>query len=136
MKPATKPWIDKAEADYKAALVLNRQRKHPLPDQICFHCQQCAEKYLKAFLVETTIRFPKTHELIDLLALATPVDSSLSTLMPEFQFLTDFAVDYRYPGLVAKPQDARDAIEAIRAVRAAIRKRLGIKPPPRRKKKP
>ena len=45
-------WADKAEADYKAAVALNRRRKEPLPDIVCYHCQQSAEKYLKALLEE------------------------------------------------------------------------------------
>jgi HEPN domain-containing protein len=40
-------WIRKAEEDYTAATVLARRRKHPTPSVVCFHCQQCAEKYLK-----------------------------------------------------------------------------------------
>ena len=42
-------WVDKAEDDWKAAVDLDRRRRDPLPDPVCFHCQQCAEKYLKAF---------------------------------------------------------------------------------------
>ena len=36
-------WIEKAEADYKGASVLNRQRSAPLPDLVCYHYQQSAE---------------------------------------------------------------------------------------------
>ena len=72
MKPAKKPWIDKAEADYKAALVLNRQRKHPLPDQICFHCQQCVEKCIKALLTYRSIHFPKSHDIHEVRGLLPP----------------------------------------------------------------
>ena len=47
-----KGWLRKAEADYAGALHLHRRKKHhSLPDLVCFHCQQAAEKYLKAFLV-------------------------------------------------------------------------------------
>ena len=41
-------WVDKAEADYQSAVALGRRRKAPLPDIVCYHCQQCVEKYLKA----------------------------------------------------------------------------------------
>jgi HEPN domain-containing protein len=44
-------WVQKAEEDYQAALALSRLRKRPTPNAVSFHCQQCAEKYLKAFLV-------------------------------------------------------------------------------------
>ena len=49
MKQATREWIKKAEGDYAAATILSRRRKVPLHDHVCFHCQQSAEKYLKAF---------------------------------------------------------------------------------------
>ena len=44
-------WVEKAEGDYRAAVILNRIRKEPVPDGVCYHCQQSAEKYLKAFLI-------------------------------------------------------------------------------------
>src|SRR2546427_12964205 len=59
MKPATRDWAKKAENDFETALALMR-RKKVLADSICFHCQQCVEKYLKARLEEAsmaTIKF-------------------------------------------------------------------------------
>ena len=41
----------------------SRVRKSPNYDGVCFHAQQCIEKYLKAKLVEADIDFPKTHNL-------------------------------------------------------------------------
>jgi predicted nucleotidyltransferase len=52
--------------DYQAALALSRLRKRPTPNALSFHCQQCAEKYLKAFLVSKNVKFPKTHDLLEL----------------------------------------------------------------------
>ena len=51
MKRTAKAWVGKAEDDYRAAQLLALSSK-PLHDQICFHCQQAAEKYLKALLEE------------------------------------------------------------------------------------
>lgn len=48
MKAATREWVEKAEADYAAALVLRRSRKKHSRDIVCFHLQQCVEKYLRA----------------------------------------------------------------------------------------
>lgn len=64
-------WVRKAEADYEAATILIRKRQQPLPDVVCFHCQQCSEKYLKAFLVKHKIAFPKTHNLLVLQKLSS-----------------------------------------------------------------
>ena len=52
MKPETVEWVEKSEGDWNAARQLNRVRKDPNYDGVCFHCQQCAEKYLKAKLVD------------------------------------------------------------------------------------
>lgn len=52
MKQITQEWIDSAEDDITAATVLLNQPS-PICDIICFHCQQSAEKYLKACLQES-----------------------------------------------------------------------------------
>ena len=83
MNPLTAEWVAKAEADYEGAVDLRRRRKNPLPDLVCFHCQQCAEKYLKAILQEAGIAFPKTHVLADLLALAAAACESLKSVQPQ-----------------------------------------------------
>ena len=63
MKPSTLEWLKKAESDYQLAVALSRRRKVTFFDQACFHCQQSAEKYLKARLEEANIMSPKTHDL-------------------------------------------------------------------------
>jgi hypothetical protein len=51
MKRLTREWISKAEDDYQAARRLGDERGR-FHDQVCFHCQQAAEKYLKGLLQE------------------------------------------------------------------------------------
>ena len=51
MKRLTARWVRKADADEEGARRLARARP-PLPDLVCFHCQQAAEKYLKALAQE------------------------------------------------------------------------------------
>ena len=126
MQPLTAEWVGKAEADYRGAVALSRQRKTPLPDLICFHCQQCAEKYLKALLQEWVIPFPKTHVLTDLLALALARDPSLGALRPTLLVLEDYAVRFRYPGLDATVGQSKRARTALRTVRLRLRKKLGL----------
>lgn len=57
-----KAWFKKAEND-----IINAENTikmaNPPCDTICFHAQQCAEKYLKGFLTFHKIDFPKTHSL-------------------------------------------------------------------------
>jgi len=50
MKPLTSEWVEKAEGDLATAKREIRVRKAPNFDAVCFHAQQCAEKYLKALL--------------------------------------------------------------------------------------
>ena len=125
MNPLAAEWVAKAEADYAGASGLQR-RKRPLPDLVCFHCQQCAEKYLKAFLQESGIVFPKTHVLIDLVNLASSKDATLASLVPNVQILEDYAVKFRYPGFDATKAQAGIALESLRRIRRTIRKSLGL----------
>ncbi len=92
-----------------------------------FHAQQCAEKYLKAFLVRHRIAFRKTHDLRDLRRQCVEVDSVFDLLTDALLLLNQFAIDSRYPGLALTHQDARDAVAAMKQVRAFVRARLGLK---------
>jgi HEPN domain-containing protein len=117
MKPITAEWVSKAEGDWEAAQKMYRARKFPVYDAACFHCQQCAEKYLKAKLIEAGIAFAKTHDLPSLLKLILPVEPSWLTLNQQLDALNKLAVVYRYPGNDATKADAKQAIEDCRAVR-------------------
>lgn len=61
MKPATSEWETKAEGDFITAGRELRARKSPNYDAVCFHAQQCAEKYLKTVLQENERNIPKIH---------------------------------------------------------------------------
>ena len=68
-----------------------------LTDIVCFHCQQCAEKHLKAFLFFNDVHFPKTHDLRLLLELAQKhcqLELKLSDIIP----LNRYTIEGRYPG--------------------------------------
>jgi len=121
MKQATLEWVEKAEEDYLAALALSRRRKVPLHNAVCFHCQQSAEKYLKARLEEAGIRIPKTHDLEVLLNAILPKEPLWASLRPALQNLTDFSVDFRYPGSTATKQDAKIALRDCKIVRQESR---------------
>jgi HEPN domain-containing protein len=56
MKAESSAWLDKAEEDYSAADWLLKSEA-PLTLASAFHIQQCAEKLLKALLVEKGHRF-------------------------------------------------------------------------------
>jgi HEPN domain-containing protein len=48
-------------------------KEKPPCDTVCFHAEQCAEKYLKGFLTYHQIEFPKTHSIETLVGLCKPV---------------------------------------------------------------
>ena len=73
MNPITREWVAKAEEDFLSATDLARRRKTPLWNSVCFHAQQCAEKYLKARMQEAGIVIPKTHDLEALLDRLLPI---------------------------------------------------------------
>ncbi len=126
MKPITAEWIAKAEKDWIAAQREARARKDPHYDLACFSAQQCAEKYLKARLVEAGITFRKTHDLVQLLGQAQTVEPGWGILNNDLSFLNAFAVDYRYPGADATKVTAKDAIKSCRNVRKLIRQSFGL----------
>src|SRR5262245_11408345 len=105
MKRHTAQWVLKAEEDIEAARALAALAK-PKRDAACFHCQQCAEKYLKALLQETGLVVPRTHELEDLLDLLLPQDATLAPLRRSLRSLTPYAVNFRYPGIRATTRRA------------------------------
>ncbi len=95
--------MQKAEVDWLSASSLTEtasSRRRPLHDSICFHCQQTAEKYLKALLQELGQFVPRTHDLEDLLDLLLTRDPTLTGLRQAASILTPYAdaVEYRYPG--------------------------------------
>lgn len=128
MNPLTYEWVAKAEGDFATAGRELRARRAPNYDAACFHAQQCAEKYLKALLQEASIPAGRTHNLIALLELVLPVDSSWEVMRPHLQALSAFAVSVRYPGESADKATAREALALCRVIRSYARSRLGLVP--------
>jgi HEPN domain-containing protein len=125
----TQEWVTKAEGDAKVAAAL-WQMDAPVYDAICFHAQQCVEKYCKAWLVERSINFPRTHDLEALAKLCLPSLAELAMLLDELRFLTSFAVEIRYPGTFASRQDAERCWQSASRVRVLLRKHLGLESAP------
>ena len=125
MKRHTAQWVLKAEEDIEVARSLAAQTK-PRRDAVCFHCQQSAEKYLKALLQELGRVVPRTHNLNDLLDLLLPHDVTLASLRRGLKGLTRYAVEYRYPGLRARTREMQSALRLAERVRTELRIRLGL----------
>lgn len=118
-------WVLKAESDLVTATLAVRARINCPTDAVCFHAQQCVEKYLKAMLVLNGIEVPRTHQLNIILALLPP--ETRPELSPaERSQLTEYAVSTRYPGDYdpISLEEAREAVRIARRVRNAIRRQL------------
>lgn len=127
MKPSTREWVQKAEADFQVALAMSRKRKVPFHDAVCFHFQQSAEKYLKARLEEAAVAIPKTHDLDQLLTLLLPMEPLWLALLPSLLRLKAFSVKFRYPGNNATATLVKDANQDAKVVRKEVRLALGLK---------
>jgi len=116
--------INKSEEDYQVAITLLQNQAYPTPNAVTFHCQQCCEKYLKAFLVKQKVFFPKTHDLIQLHTLCVIENPEFNQLSGYLDQLNPYSVEFRYPGSSASSEEANNAVEAIKHVRRFVKEKL------------
>ena len=119
MKDLTAEWLAKADEDFSVAMGLLRRRKLPA-NSICFHCQQAAEKAIKALLQKRKTRFGRIHDLEKMLRLLGNSAGPVALLKDDLKLLSDYAVRYRYPGQNATARQARKAGKATRRIRSAV----------------
>jgi HEPN domain-containing protein len=93
---------------------------------VAYHAQQCAEKYIKAYLVLHRIDFPYTHNIARLLELC-PESPGWRTSLIEAEELSPFAVTTRYPGEEdpVSEADARHAVAVAAHVRDVVARTIG-----------
>jgi HEPN domain-containing protein len=103
-------WVAKAANDLLSADNNLTAEKSPA-DVVCFHCQQAAEKLLKAFLVASGRPAPRTHDLLRLLEEVLTSSPSAEVLRDRLALLMPYAVEIRYPDEWFEPsaEDAREA---------------------------
>jgi len=87
-------WLTIAKEDLMVAKVL---LKEEFFSPATYHCQQSAEKALKAYLVHKKFRIVKTHDLIHLLELCMKFDRDFEKIYEEVRGLNPFATKFRYP---------------------------------------
>jgi HEPN domain-containing protein len=116
-------WMGKARSD--RLNVENNPAAAEVPwDTVCFHCQQAAEKLLKAVLVMKGESIPRTHDLLDLArrcGLSIPSVSSPS-FRQALELLNPYAVAPRYedPRFSEGEDEGREAYEALLRVWDAL----------------
>ncbi len=118
-------WLQKADPDIRLAEFLLAENT-PFWDAIAFHCQQAAEKYLKAFLVSRQIEFPKTHNIRELLGFIASTDKKLAQYLKPTTVLTPYGVLVRYPDDAQRvdPKKAAMAVVLAQKVEKSIKKKL------------
>jgi HEPN domain-containing protein len=119
-------WLRRAYTDLLSARRLSEE-----PGLIfitaLYHCQQCAEKAIKRFLVFHDQPFEKTHDVDALLRLAIPINRSLSDLVGAANRITEYAVVYRYPSDEPEP-DRSQFTPVLRQVEEIYSRLLQVLP--------
>ncbi|MCL2062904.1 MAG: HEPN domain-containing protein [Candidatus Cloacimonetes bacterium] len=87
--------INVAKKDLRLAK-LAASEDDPYVEGVCFHCQQCAEKVLKAYLIYNGIKYKFIHDLKMLLQECEKIDNTLSGFETHCQILTGYSTDMRY----------------------------------------
>jgi len=117
-------WLEKARRD----LIIAKKEldsEELFTDIVCFHAQQAAEKYLKAYLLWEEVEFPRTHVLEDLVLLAGQRDTTFLTLKDVVVLLTPYAVEARYPEFEEpRLEDAKKAVEIAEEVKDFVLEKL------------
>jgi len=90
-----------------------------------FHCQQAAEKLLKAWLSQSGARVQKTHDLRELMNLLEAAGHSIPRELCRVDELTPFAVEFRYDTVTFDERlDRRNARELVRRLRAFVEQQV------------
>ena len=123
--PAVRQWVQKAENDLRAATFVLTMEKDCPTDTVCFHAQQCVEKFLKAQLTFLEIPHPPTSD-IEVLFSLLPSRNRPGLGERDQQRLTRYATVTPYPGDYEpiSIEEARTAIEIARRIRDSVRNQL------------
>ena len=97
LKQDVAEWLRIVEMDRTTAYHLFKTM-HPKPlEIICFHCQQAAEKAIKALFILNEIEIIKIHDLGMLIKTIQPKIAFPETVKLSAISLTKFAATFRYP---------------------------------------
>lgn len=91
-------WLEKVSMDENTAHVIFEAHAYPKKfDALCFHCQQAAEKALKAVIVSKKIEVEKTHDLRRLFSILSAFFSIPDNVQNAGKSLTMYSILPRYP---------------------------------------
>lgn len=97
---AVQEWLRLARLDLGMAKDLFRIKAEYYPG-VAYHCQQCAEKSIKALLVHFGKRPEKTHDIEALNKVSLSINEKFN--FSKAVKLTEFAIAHRYPDSVKHP---------------------------------
>jgi len=103
-------WLTRANHDLQASRIL-ATAKNPLLDMAIYHCQQAAEKALKAWLQSRDDPFPKTHDIEDLVEQAAKLNPDFQQLAKPAAVLTPYVSAFRYPGGAEEPMPTHEEFD-------------------------
>ncbi len=126
VRELTNQWLDKAQDDLNAAQALF-DHGNDLWSIVAFHCQQSAEKFLKAMLTSLQVEFSKTHDIAVLLDSLEGIDGALAQALRPADALTVYGVQVRYPGdgPEVDREESEQALILAKIVAQGILARLG-----------
>ena len=114
-----KAWMVKAWRDLETARRA-AGGDPPFYDIAVYHCQQAAEKAVKAFLVCHGKAHEKTHDIEILVDVAGEVDSNFNKLTDAADALTPYATRFRYPNATfavePKPAEYQEALNHAQTI--------------------
>lgn len=120
--PQINDWLNQANEDLEHV-----KRDLTIEDRffshLCFHLEQAAEKFLKAYIVSFNLSFEATHDLLKLLEICKSKNPSLTEIYDACNELNPYYVDTRYPvhwPVGYQKEDVVSGIEAVEKIKSAL----------------
>lgn len=125
----TRTWIASAERDRDTVQILLSASRQPY-EIVAYHCQQCAEKYLKALFVQINRKPPFIHDLLQLCRAIEDQCPDLELIETDCERLTPFGTIMRYPGSVMEPgpEHMPRVTSWMESIRSSVRSCLELDP--------
>ncbi len=127
--PTIRAWLIRARNDLAVA-EFTAEHRNDLLDTAVYHCQQAAEKSVKAFLINAEMELVKTHDVSRLVSLAAGSHVGFTSYCADANFLAPLATEFRYPMDDEAPMPSiAQADEALAAARRIYSFVLSLLPP-------
>lgn len=126
MLPMTAAFVAKAEHALATAEREAAVRDRPNFDAVCLHSERCAERYLKATLLEAGIPFPDTRHLVVLLQLCLDLDPHWEHFRHHLRLLTTHGFQVEEADSVVTLEMAQESLDLCQEFRTAVRTSLGL----------